>query len=102
MTSTKQKATFRSNRLKTKINKILGMLDSFWFARFNTRHSTDTNIVSREARIAQSVEQGIENPRVGGSIPPPGTIFEKASLREAFFVSAPRPPATQARRATLP
>ncbi len=26
------------------------------------------------ARIAQSVEQGIENPRVGGSIPPPGTI----------------------------
>ena len=25
------------------------------------------------ARIAQSVEQGIENPRVGGSIPPPGT-----------------------------
>ena len=27
------------------------------------------------ARIAQSVEQGIENPRVGGSIPPPGTIY---------------------------
>ena len=26
-------------------------------------------------RIAQSVEQGIENPRVGGSIPPPATIF---------------------------
>jgi hypothetical protein len=26
------------------------------------------------ARIAQSVEQGIENPRVGGSIPSPGTI----------------------------
>ncbi len=25
------------------------------------------------ARIAQSVEQRIENPRVGGSIPPPGT-----------------------------
>jgi hypothetical protein len=25
------------------------------------------------ARIAQSVEQGIENPRVGGSIPSPGT-----------------------------
>lgn len=24
------------------------------------------------ARIAQSVEQGTENPRVGGSIPPPG------------------------------
>ena len=26
------------------------------------------------ASIAQSVEQGIENPRVGGSIPPRGTI----------------------------
>ena len=26
-------------------------------------------------RIAQSVEQGIENPRVGGSIPPPATIL---------------------------
>ena len=27
------------------------------------------------ARIAQSVEQRIENPRVGGSIPPPGTTI---------------------------
>ncbi len=27
------------------------------------------------AQIAQSVEQGIENPRVGGSIPSLGTIF---------------------------
>ncbi len=27
------------------------------------------------ASIAQSVEQGIENPRVGGSIPPRGTIY---------------------------
>ncbi len=27
------------------------------------------------ARIAQSVEQGIENPRVLGSIPSPGTKF---------------------------
>ena len=30
--------------------------------------------LSSFAQIAQSVEQGIENPRVGGSIPPPGTI----------------------------
>ncbi len=30
---------------------------------------------SRDARIAQLVEQRIENPRVGGSNPPPGTIF---------------------------
>ena len=27
------------------------------------------------ARIAQSVEQGIENPRVLGSIPSPGTTY---------------------------
>jgi hypothetical protein len=30
---------------------------------------------SGHAQIAQSVEQGIENPRVGGSIPSLGTIF---------------------------
>ena len=28
-----------------------------------------------DARIAQLVEQRIENPRVGGSNPPPGTIL---------------------------
>ncbi len=40
------------------------------------------------ARIAQSVEQGIENPRVLGSIPSPGTTIHKALLKsEAFFIS---------------
>ena len=29
---------------------------------------------SVNASVAQSVEQGTENPRVGGSIPPGGTI----------------------------
>ena len=29
------------------------------------------------ASVAQSVEQGTENPRVGGSIPPGGTIYKK-------------------------
>jgi hypothetical protein len=28
-----------------------------------------------DARVAQLVEQRIENPRVGGSNPPPGTII---------------------------
>ncbi len=37
------------------------------------------------ARIAQSVEQGIENPRVLGSIPSPGTIIHKASLKSGAF-----------------
>jgi hypothetical protein len=40
------------------------------------------------ARIAQSVEQGIENPRVGGSIPPPGTTNLKACMKmQAFFIA---------------
>ena len=37
------------------------------------------------ARIAQSVEQGIENPRVLGSIPSPGTKIHKASLKSGAF-----------------
>lgn len=32
------------------------------------------------ARIAQSVEQGIENPRVLGSIPSLGTIYRTAAV----------------------
>jgi hypothetical protein len=31
--------------------------------------------IDKNAQIAQSVEQGTENPRVGGSIPPLGTIM---------------------------
>ena len=31
-----------------------------------------------QAQVAQSVEQRTENPRVGGSIPPLGTIFIKS------------------------
>ena len=38
------------------------------------------------ARIAQSVEQGIENPRVLGSIPSPGTII----LHQCTLVKATR------------
>ncbi len=34
------------------------------------------------ARIAQSVEQGIENPRVLGSIPSPGTTYIEARWSE--------------------
>ena len=32
------------------------------------------SVVAIKAQVAQLVEQGIENPRVGGSIPPLGTI----------------------------
>ncbi len=48
------------------------------------------------ARIAQSVEQGIENPRVLGSIPSPGTTYlETDALRRPFCfiksISYPHP-----------
>jgi hypothetical protein len=48
------------------------------------------------AQIAQSVEQGIENPRVGGSIPSLGTINTEKPLRrkaQGFFIG---------RRLTIP
>jgi hypothetical protein len=35
----------------------------------------------KKAWIAQLVEQRIENPRVGGSNPPPGTITPSEDLR---------------------
>ena len=41
-----------------------------------------------DAQVAQSVEQGTENPRVGGSIPPLGTEFQAFSVYESPF----RPP----------
>ena len=36
------------------------------------------------ARIAQSVEQGIENPCVAGSIPAPGTMTFPATIRKTL------------------
>ncbi len=38
-------------------------------------------LVSR-AEVAQSVEQGTENPRVGGSIPSLGILFKKAKAKK--------------------
>ena len=44
-------------------------------------HAGDRGFESRRlrhilvAKVAQSVEQGTENPRVGGSIPPEATIL---------------------------
>ena len=40
------------------------------------------------AQVAQLVEQRIENPRVGGSIPPLGTIQKKAPSRRFFLDGA--------------
>ncbi len=38
------------------------------------------------ARIAQSVEQGIENPRVLGSIPSPGTTLLSTDVNRRLFL----------------
>ena len=37
--------------------------------------------------VAQLVEQRIENPRVGGSIPPPATTYQRLTAMRAFFTS---------------
>ena len=50
--------------------------------RFNTRPSEVTT--SKFAQVAQLVEQGIENPRVGGSIPSLGTIIKSPAFAGLF------------------
>ncbi len=40
-----------------------------------TQLATSLAAIANVARVAQLVEQRTENPRVGGSSPPPGTIF---------------------------
>ena len=42
------------------------------------------------ARIAQSVEQGIENPRVLGSIPSPGTTIQRTQPMAGFLLFCER------------
>jgi hypothetical protein len=40
-----------------------------------TQLATSLAAIANVARVAQLVEQRTENPRVGGSSPPPGTTF---------------------------
>ncbi len=47
---------------------------------------TDYGLMRPVARIAQSVEQGIENPRVLGSIPSPGTKFISTDFHGGPFL----------------
>ena len=42
---------------------------------FSLTAESESGLMRPVARIAQSVEQGIENPRVLGSIPSPGTTI---------------------------
>jgi hypothetical protein len=65
-------------------------LDSEAIYGFNTPPSP----LGDAARIAQSVEQGIENPRVGSSILSPGTIYHAGFSH--FSVSRENPDPTYA------
>ncbi|CAD5358374.1 protein of unknown function [Enterobacter cancerogenus] len=47
---------------------------------------SESGLMRPVARIAQSVEQGIENPRVLGSIPSPGTKFISTDLHGGPFL----------------
>ncbi len=50
----------------------------------------ESGLMRPVARIAQSVEQGIENPRVLGSIPSPGTTYlENPPTRRVFAFGEP-------------
>ncbi len=53
----------------------------------------ESGLMRPVARIAQSVEQGIENPRVLGSIPSPGTTYsENPPKRRVFAFGEPDSP----------
>ncbi len=45
-----------------------------------------SGLIRLVARIAQSVEQGIENPRVLGSIPSPGTTLLSTDVNRRLFL----------------
>ena len=63
--------------LRSKVQIAPLSLDAQEPRRFNTRPFEVTT--SKFAQVAQLVEQGIENPRVGGSIPSLGTIPKQES-----------------------
>ena len=64
--------------------------------KFDEKHLTTSRLyglMRPVARIAQSVEQGIENPRVLGSIPSPGTTYsENPPKRRVFAFPGPDSP----------
>ena len=50
--------------------------------------ATNYKLANSLGRVAQSVEQRIENPRVTGSIPVPATSILKAHSNVGFFISS--------------
>ncbi len=58
-----------------------------WFFIKNALTQTaEYGLMRPVARIAQSVEQGIENPRVLGSIPSPGTTLLSTDVNRRLFL----------------
>ena len=62
-------------------------------ASFSGADQSEGSPRASSARIAQLVEQRIENPRVGGSNPPSGTILTSARTASCKFgvIDLPRP-----------
>ena len=48
-----------------------------------------SQVLKNAGRVAQLVEQRIENPRVGSSILPPATNIKRPALWLGVFISAP-------------
>ena len=69
---TKRKPPWNKRQNSSSLNQFLNKKIKF-YKKYLTSTVKKT-LIHLVARIAQSVEQRIENPRVGGSIPPPGTI----------------------------
>ena len=57
---------------------------------------TASSRIAEDAQVAQLVEQGTENPRVGGSNPSLGTIFRKLPARDNQHSARSRLPHAQA------
>ena len=80
----------RRNRTKTGLDRARPIAYKPGPCAGHTRASRPASgpYAARHAQVAQLVEQRTENPRVGGSNPPLGTIFSKKS--QQVIAHAPR------------
>ena len=70
------------------MNHYLKKLDGMQTNRFNNVLSAASQSCAKSGQIAQSVEQRIENPCVGGSIPPLATT----TMSKAASLCSPKNP----------
>ena len=57
-------------------------------ALMTSRAGCGRRIDIRDGWVAQLAEQWTENPRVGGSIPPPATSFLNPETYESFYLTS--------------